>query len=238
MSISCRIRIRPPYTHLQRFCGKIILSIHTNNLDKSAGLLYIINISISSSRMVRLQLSELRNVSMPLGVLAFFFANWDTCFQLATKSGQPLRVQNQVLTRTAGFAPVFLLPENQKGRKIMLTKTTFTCKPVPAATISRLSGTTEISINKEPHPSVNGAAWENQPFMGACVMFFVSHMVRAQPILRIVTAEVQVLPIARVTPPRTWEAPTAKWPRVNRRDIPPAPIRGSGVITHQCQFHK
>jgi len=230
MSISCRIRIRPPYTHLQRFCGKIILSIHTNNLDKSAGLLYIINISISSSRMVRLQLSELRNVSMPLGVLAFFFANWDTCFQLATKSGQPLRVQNQVLTRTAGFAPVFLLPENQKGRKIMLTKTTFTCKSVPAATISRLSKITEICPNKEPRPSVNGAAWENQPFR--------AHMVCAWPGLRIVTAEAQVFPIARVMPTRPWESPTAIRPRVNRRDIPLAPIRGCGVITHQGQFYK
>ena len=190
------------------------------------------NISISSSRMTRLQLSELRNVSMPQGVLAFFvFASCGgTCFQLITKLGQPLRVQNHVSRRTAGFAPVFLLPENQKGRKIMLTKTTFTCKSVPAATISRLSKITEICPNKEPRPSVNGAAWENQPFR--------AHMVCAWPGLRIVTAEAQVFPIARVMPTRPWESPTAIRPRVNRRDIPLAPIRGCGVITHQGQFYK
>ena len=112
----------------------------------------------------------------------------------------------------------------------MLTKTTFARKQIPAVTIRRLSGITEISPDKEPRPSVNGAARENQPF-GA-------HMVAARPSLRIVTAEAQVFPIARVTPPRPRESPTAIRPRVNRRDIPPAPIRGCGVITHQSQFYK
>jgi|GEM_PF-5502670 len=128
------------------------------------------------------------------------------------------------------FCTRFLLPENQKGRKTMPTKTTFTRKPIPVVTILRLSGTSEICLNKEPRPSVNGAAWENHPFR--------AHMVCAWPSLRIVIAEAQAHSPETMAHSRPWESPTAIRPRVNRRDMPPAPIRGCGVITHQRQLYK
>ena len=110
----------------------------------------------------------------------------------------------------------------------MPTKITFTSKPVPATTISRLSGTTKIKHKQSSRPSVNGAVRETQPFMGAC----------ARPNLRIVIAEAQAHSPATMAHSRPWEFPTAIRICVNRRDSSPAPTRGCGVITHQSQFYK
>ena len=109
MSIPRRIRIRPPYTHLQVFCGKIIfvfLQIAIGNITKA---LYHANISIRSSRMTRLQLSELHSVSMPQGVLAFF---------VFTSCGRTPSADNQI--RATGLEK--MLKVTPRGHKFFVPK--------------------------------------------------------------------------------------------------------------------
>ena len=100
------------------------------------------------------------------------------------------------------------------------TKITSPTYTIPPTAIGRLSGANHsVSINKL-RDGVNGTTRETQPFRAA--------MAAARPSLWSVAARLPDCLSVQVTRSRPWEAPAAKRPSVNRREIAPTPA-GSAV---------
>ena len=137
-------------------------------------------------------------------------------FQPITESGQTSADAKHRLYRVC---ICFLFAKTER-RSLCQPKTTGSTKPIAPSVIGRLSGEKNSSNTNRPRDGANGTTREIQPFRAA--------MAAARPSLWSVAARSPGCPLAQVTHSRPWEAPAAKRPSVNRREIAPNPY-GSAV---------